>query len=65
MNLKDFQQHVDARFDRVENKIDDHLARLSKAEEAIVWIRGHLRISTGVFLSVVTALILYYLNLKP
>lgn len=64
MNLKDFQNHVDSRFDRVENKIDNHLERLSKAEESIIWIRGHLKISTSLFMAVVLAAILTYFNLK-
>jgi len=63
-DMKDFQNHVDSRFDRVENKIDNHLERLSKAEESIIWIRGHLKISTSLFMAVVLAAILTYFNLN-
>lgn len=64
MDLKDFQDHLDTRFDRLEarfdqheNKLDNHLERLSKAEEAIVWLRGHVKIVTTVGLTVAGTII--------
>lgn len=53
MDLKD---HIDARFDRLENKMDDHLERLSKAEEAIVWLKGHVKLVTAVGVACLGAL---------
>lgn len=64
MDLKDFQDHLDTRFDRLEArfdshemKLDNHLERLSKAEEAILWLRGHVKIVTAIGISVTGALI--------
>ena len=51
-----------ARLDRIEAKLDDHLERVSKAEKDIEWLRGHLRISTAVFLAVVGGLGTLLLN---
>jgi len=58
----DFEQlknHFDGRFDRLEDKLDvhdekltNHLERLSKAEEAIQWLRGHVKIVTTIGISV-------------
>lgn len=58
MDLRDFQNHLDDRFDRLEakldshdEKLDNHLERLSKAEEAIVWIRGHVKLIVTIGIS--------------
>lgn len=64
MDLQDFQEHLDTRFDRLEArfdsheaKLDNHLERLSKAEEAILWLRGHVKIVTAVGISVAGGLV--------
>jgi hypothetical protein len=64
VDLKDFQNHLDTRFDRLEArfdqhelKLDNHLERLSKAEEAIAWLRGHVKLVTAIGISVVGAII--------
>jgi hypothetical protein len=44
----DLREHLDARLDRIENKLDSHLDRISKSEEAIVWLKGHVRVVTAV-----------------
>jgi hypothetical protein len=51
--VKEEFERLHARFDKLEDKIDGHLERLTRAEEAILWIRGHLNTSTAVFLAVV------------
>ena len=58
MDLRDFQNHLDDRFDRLEAKLDshdeklgNHLERLSKAEEAISWIRGHVKLIVTIGIS--------------
>jgi hypothetical protein len=63
VELKDFQSHLDDRFDRLEAKLDshdeklsNHLERLSKAEEAISWLRGHVKLVVTIGISVVGAL---------
>lgn len=56
---RDLREHLDERFDgldnrldRVEAKLDDHLARLSRAESSVEWLRGHARIVTTIILAV-------------
>jgi len=60
MSQDELREHLDHRFDRIEDKIDDHLARISKAEEAIIWMKGHLKIATGFMLSIATAILTAY-----
>jgi hypothetical protein len=55
----DLKQHLDDRFDRVdsrlsrvEDKLDNHLARLSAAEASIEWLRGHAKLSITIILAV-------------
>ena len=58
--MSDFDQ----RFDRLEDKIDgidikldNHLGRLSKAEEAILWLKGHVKFTLSVAVAVIGILI--------
>jgi hypothetical protein len=46
-------ERVEARLERIEIKLDDHLQRVSKAETDISWLRGHVQIATTVFISTV------------
>ena len=59
MDFEQLKNHFDGRFDRLEDKLDvhdekltNHLERLSKAEEAIQWLRGHVKIVTTIGISV-------------
>lgn len=61
--MDDLREHLDKRLDRIEDKIDNHLERISKAEEAIMWMRGHLKIATTFFLTIVSGLAAAYLKL--
>lgn len=47
---------MDTRLGRIEDKLDDHLVRVSKAETSINWIQGHLRIATSIILAVMAFL---------
>lgn len=51
-----------SRLSRIEGKLDDHLERLSKNENDIHWIRGHLKIATGFVLSIITAVVAAYVK---
>jgi Holliday junction resolvasome RuvABC endonuclease subunit len=62
MDTEQLKAHVDSRFDRLETKIDSHLERLSKAEVAIEFIRGHLKISTAIALGIAGALGTWWFN---
>jgi hypothetical protein len=52
----DLRDHLDARLDRIEGKLDSHLDRISKSEEAIVWLKGHVRLATVIGLAALGAL---------
>ena len=63
MDRIDLKNHLDSRLDRIEDKLDNHLGRISKAEEAIMWMKGHLKIATTFFLTIVSGLAAAYLKL--
>lgn len=48
---------LDSRLDRVEAKLDSHLDRLSKAEESVAWLKGHVKFSMSILLAVVGGLL--------
>lgn len=52
MDIEKLREHMDSRFDKVEDKLDNHLNRISKAEEAIIWMKGHLNITTMIVISI-------------
>lgn len=54
---------LDSRLSRIEDKLDNHLDRVSKAElevastkKDIEWMRGHLRVASVIALGVASAL---------
>lgn len=58
MSDSKLKEHLDVRFDsvdsrleRVEEKLDDHLSRLSSAEASIEWLRGHAKLSITIILT--------------
>lgn len=53
-------ERLHSRFDKLENKLDSHLERLSKAEEAITWIRGHINFVTSIGLALVAAVLAFF-----
>lgn len=57
MEIKDLRDHLDDRIDRLETKLDDHLGRISKAEESIEWLKGHVKISISVLLAFISGLV--------
>lgn len=50
--MADEFQQINAKLDRVEAKLDDHLMRISKVEEAAKWTQGYIKIMTAIFLGV-------------
>ena len=42
---------------RIENKLDSHLERISRAEESIVWLKGHVKLVTALGLAIAGTLI--------
>lgn len=56
MNLDHLKAHIDDRLDKLETKLDDHLERIAKAEVAIEWIKGHIKIGTSIFVATLTGM---------
>ena len=59
MDFKEFRQHVDTRFDRLESKFDgaeakrsDHEARTTAIETDLSWLKGHVKLVTAISLAV-------------
>jgi hypothetical protein len=61
-HLDDRFDRVDARLSRVEDKLDDHLQRLSTAEASIEWLRGHARLTVTIILAAGGFLASLYFN---
>jgi hypothetical protein len=63
MDIGDLREHLDRRLDSLEEKLDSHLERISKAETNIEWIRGYLRVGVTIAITGVSSLcgIIYHL----
>lgn len=60
---------MDERFDRVEVKLDKviqrldtHLERLTRAEESIIFIKGHLKFTLSLAIAIIGSLAGYLIN---
>jgi hypothetical protein len=47
---------IDQRLQRIEDKLDSHLERVTKVEKDIEWLRGHLSIATSMVLGIISFL---------
>lgn len=50
---------IDARLDRIETKLDNHLERVSRAEESIRWLQGHVKFTVSAAVAAIGALLTY------
>lgn len=64
MKPEDLKEHVDARFDRLEDKLDKYASRTTKNEADISWLRGYSKTATTLFLTLALAAILYAVGIK-
>lgn len=60
MDLESLRQHMDARFDRLEGKVDNHLGRISQSETDISWLKGHVKFTTAIGLAVVGTVVTWW-----
>lgn len=60
--MKEEFAQINQKLDRIDEKLDNHLTRLTKAETDVSWIKGHLKISLGFVITIITSLIAYYLT---
>lgn len=68
-DFRHYMSTIHKRFDTVEskilnleNKIDNHLERVSRNEEAIRWLKGHVKIVTILATGIVVAIIPLIIN---
>jgi len=52
MNLEELRQHMDSRFDRLEDKVETFQDRITENTSDIGWIKGHLRVTVTIILAV-------------
>lgn len=57
MDLNKLQNHVDTRFDKLEDKIDNHMDRLARIETDVEHMKGHAKILITGVLSAVGAVL--------
>lgn len=51
MRIEDLQHHMDARFDRLEDKVDDFQEKITENRSDIGWIKGHLKVTVTIILA--------------
>lgn len=51
MDMELLRTHLDQRLDKLEDKLDTHLERIARSEEAISWLKGHVKIVTTIVLA--------------
>ena len=62
MDLSDFKDHVDKRFDNLEEKVDTVIVNETANKTDISWLKGHVKFTTVVFTTLFTGLLLYLLT---
>lgn len=52
MDLEQLREHMDGRFDKVEEKLENFGKVAHKNQNDITWIKGHLQVALTILLSV-------------
>lgn len=55
MDLHELRDHIDQRFDRLEDKVDGHSDRISRSEVSIEFISGNIKMWGAIFLAVISS----------
>ena len=63
MDMKERFDRLDHKIDKMDEKLDLHLERLTRAEESIVFIKGHLKFSLSLAIAIVGSLVGYLFKL--
>lgn len=53
---------IHTKLDQIEDKLDRHLERLSRAETDISWVKGYFKIGFSSLLTILIGLLLYILT---
>ena len=57
--MKEDFDRIHGKLESIEDKLDDHLERLSKAENSIEWLKMHLKGMTTIGLTIILSLLGY------
>ncbi len=63
MEIKDLADRVDERLNRIEEKLDMHIQGSITNAADIHWIKGYIRLSTSVILTILGAVFTYFTGL--
>ncbi len=53
---------IENKLDVIDVKLDDHLERLSKAEESIEFLKGHVKITITLGIAILGSALTYIIN---
>lgn len=69
--LKELKAHIDARLDRIEGKMDNHLDRISQVEvetakqqAEISWVKGSMRLGITILLTLIGSILSLYMKYR-
>lgn len=71
LELTELKAHIDNRLDRLENKMDTHLDRISKTEIEIAkqqaeisWVKGSVKFGVTILVSVIGGIVSWFLKFR-
>jgi len=62
MNHDELLEKLEQRFDKLDEKLDEHVERVAKLETDVSWLSGSLKTSLGFILSLTVGLITTFLR---
>lgn len=54
--MQESLDRIEKKIDKIDIKIDDHIGRISKLEESVIWLKGHVKITVTISLTIIGAL---------
>lgn len=46
----------------IKTDLKDHMGRLAKAENDITWIKGHINLTVGAFIAMLTGIVIWWMT---
>jgi chaperonin cofactor prefoldin len=57
MEIRDLHQYLEARLDKIEEKLDTYQSRISRAEEALEWVKGSVKMIAALGVAALSAVV--------